>query len=680
MKEWFSISELVALRLVKLPTTQPAILSKAKREGWKSQPRNAVGGGLEYHISSFPPETQLALKQIYIKSLREMERAENPATFTAREAAKEAAEDPSIQGTAYSDAADYNRRKADKYLIIIEKSGSLKGKPLENWVNEWNQEHPDFKTSYFSIMRARRAYEAEGVSGLVGRFGSRAGASVVDERHYEFFRDHYLQESRPSVESVWRMTLGYALKSGHIADSSGFPSRISFVRLLEKRVAKDVAYRARYGYMAWNRKYADYIKRDYSEMRAGECWVSDHAQIDVLAVKDGTVKAPWLTAWIDARTGKFLGWNLHMEPPSSDYVFEAFYSAALRYGLPKSVLLDNGKDYRCKDFAGGRSYETRQKFEVGENKATPMLASLNVTPHFAIPYNAQAKPIERQFNKFKTWFSKRFETYRGGNVAERPETLAKKVKSGMAINFDELKEAMNEFIEEIFNNMPSNGKVLKGRTPNQMWAECFVEKREVRKEALKLFCMRSSGTVTIGRNGIKDGRYDAHYYSEWMSGMKGVKAYFRRPPDEMGTVWVFDAVDDSYLGEACLVSNVPFFAETEADRALLKAEMARKNRDRKRTAQQIKELEQESHICQLVYLKTGTDAIADTTVSDIAKPVSRIANSGMDKVAVQIQRDKDRETYSLNGLKPKKQAKPVPIFAFEADRIAYENSLKGEED
>ncbi len=31
-----------------------------------------------------------------------------------------------------------------------------------------------------------------------------------------------------------------------------------------------------------------------------------------------------------------------------------------------------------------------------------------VRPHFALPYNAQTKPIERDFLKFKTWFSKRF--------------------------------------------------------------------------------------------------------------------------------------------------------------------------------------------------------------------------------------------------------------------------------
>ncbi len=254
------------------------------------------------------------------------------------------------------------------------------------------------------------------------------------------------------------MTLGYASRRQQDFNPTKFPSKITFLRLLEKRVTEDVIYRARYGYMAWNRKYADYIVRDYSKLVAGECWVSDHAQIDVLVSDGDKVKAPWLTAWTDAKTGKFLAWDLHLEPPASDYVFSTFYAAAIRGGLPKRILIDNGKDYRCKDFAGGRNYETRHRVNVDENRATPMLTALGVNPHFAIPYNAQAKPIERQFGKFKSWFSKRFLTYRGGNVVERPEILQERVKAGQVVAFEDLKVALNDFIEDLFNNYPSSGK------------------------------------------------------------------------------------------------------------------------------------------------------------------------------------------------------------------------------
>ena len=58
-----------------------------------------------------------------------------------------------------------------------------------------------------------------------------------------------------------------------------------------------------------------------------------------------------------------------------------------------------------------------------------MLDELNVKVHFALPYNAQTKPIERDFLKIKELLSKHCVGYRGGNVVERPEKLAKRNQS-----------------------------------------------------------------------------------------------------------------------------------------------------------------------------------------------------------------------------------------------------------
>jgi hypothetical protein len=64
MKKWFSALELAG-GFLGLPPSRRAIADKAKREKWESRPRQGRGGGLEYHISSLPVETQraLALKQ-----------------------------------------------------------------------------------------------------------------------------------------------------------------------------------------------------------------------------------------------------------------------------------------------------------------------------------------------------------------------------------------------------------------------------------------------------------------------------------------------------------------------------------------------------------------------------------------------------------------------------------------
>lgn len=114
----------------------------------------------------------------------------------------------------------------------------------------------------------------------------------------------------------------------------------------------------------------------------GEVWVSDHAQIDVACLSpDGNIVFPWVTAWRDYKSGKWLGWILQCGHPNSDHIFQSFYYAAQRYGLPKDIIIDNGKDYRSKDFAGGRQF----KIEADQFKTTCMLSELNVRANFALP-------------------------------------------------------------------------------------------------------------------------------------------------------------------------------------------------------------------------------------------------------------------------------------------------------
>lgn len=59
MKEWFSARDLAGL--VGLPGHKKSVIIKARREGWQLRKRSGRGGGFEYHISSLPMETQLAI-------------------------------------------------------------------------------------------------------------------------------------------------------------------------------------------------------------------------------------------------------------------------------------------------------------------------------------------------------------------------------------------------------------------------------------------------------------------------------------------------------------------------------------------------------------------------------------------------------------------------------------------
>ncbi|AKD37528.1 helix-turn-helix domain-containing protein [Pasteurella multocida] len=81
-KEWYSAKELEGLD--GLPSHATNITRKAKNQGWISRDAKGVkGGGLEYHISSLPPETLAALGINHINSTTNKQAIfENTAEYT----------------------------------------------------------------------------------------------------------------------------------------------------------------------------------------------------------------------------------------------------------------------------------------------------------------------------------------------------------------------------------------------------------------------------------------------------------------------------------------------------------------------------------------------------------------------------------------------------------------------
>ena len=476
---------------------------------------------------------------------------------------------------AYRALPDWARRQVDKYLPLVKKTEGMGCAETEKEISRWNSENPEFATSSRSLRHARKRYRERGVTGVASKRGGRAGCTIVRDEWLDFFRSLYLKEAAPSADSCWVMT------QGRFSEEKDFPVPQTFVYQLRRRVPADAIFMARYGEAAWNRKYGMYIERDYSNIRCGEVWVGDHAQIDVaVADADGKPFFLWVTAWRDIKSGKWLGWLLHREPPNADHVFQSFYYACRDFGLPRHIYIDNGKDYRAKDFAGGRTKSG--KLVVNESSARSICAVLRADVHFALPYNAQAKNIERDFLKVKGHFSKHMPGYRGGHTKERPEALAGEIRRGKILGSGEFAALLSLHLFHNLNRAPSRGKNLRGLCPDELY-EREAENAFVEPEALSILCMRISGSRAIGRNGVKDSRSKETYFAEWMLGQKGRKVYLRRDPSDMEVAWVFDAGSDEYLGRGYRVEGVPAIVVGEEQRAALAAAMADK-RTARRTA------------------------------------------------------------------------------------------------
>lgn len=568
----------------------------------------------------------------------------------------------------YSNAPEWAKSKAEKYITIIKACKGLSGNPLEEFVIRWNKVNPDLKTSYPSVNRMRRRFEEFGMSGLLAQYGNRCGETVIKASCFEYFKNLCLVEGAPSLYSCWEITRGYAIRHDKI-DKDNFPSYQTFRRRLEREVPKQAIYLARYGHSKWNKKYGSYIERDYSTITCGKVWVADHAQIDVGCItSDGKVVFPWVTAWRDFKSGKWLGWILQTGTPNSDHIFQSFYYAADKYGLPTDVIIDNGKDFRCKDFAGGRKVV---KVDTNTAKTTSMLQELNVQVHFALPYNAQTKPIERDFLKIKELLSKHCVGYRGGNVVERPEKLVTEIKQGKLIPFDKFKEIFDDFIINILNQRPSQGKNLKGLSPNELFNQEFKEKITVSKDALKLFCMRTSRTFTIGRNGIKDGELDITYWADWMIANYGLKVYLRRDIQNYKEAWAFKEENQEFVEKVFATKAVVALNADKISKEEFKEAIGNKKRVQKIVrayAKQTQEIgiEEQCQNYKAAYLNS---------VADANPKVSKIANTNMDKAVRKNKKQESKGKQNLSILS-ENSAVTEKFYLFETD-LLLDEELKG---
>ena len=590
-----------------------------------------------------------------------------------QKAKRELNDDNVIELKKYSEAPIWSRYQADKYSEILQASKGYRGKRLQEFVTSWNSDKNNISTSYSSIIRMRERYSKYGVSGLLSRYGNTSGRTVVANDYFDYFKSLYLKEGAPSLQSCWEATFGYAKKIKQGLSQILFPSPKTFLRRLEREVPKDCIYLARYGQAAWNRKYGRYVERDYSNVVSGKVWVSDHAQIDVACLgPDGNVVFPWVTAWRDYKSGKWLGWLLACGSPNSDRIFQAFYYAAEAFGLPEDVIIDNGKDYRCKDFAGGRQVI---KIDTNKSRTTSMLDELNVQVHFALPYNAQTKPIERDFLKIKELISKHSVGYRGGNVVERPEKLAKEIKAGKIIPFEKFKTIFDDFIINILNKKPSRGKNLQGLSPDELFDMEFEGKITTSRDALKLFCMRTSKNFTIGRNGIKDSEFGITYWADWMMSKTGLKVYLRRDVQNYKEAWVFRADNEEFVGKVTAVKAVAALHANEISKEEFKEAMAAKKRHlnvAKSYIKQNREIGLEE-ICDN-YKIAYSSVIKDSKPKEKTN-VSIIANTKMDDA---IRKNKEMEAFGRQDLSiflDKNPQYEETLYLFETDKILEEEGI-----
>ena len=420
----------------------------------------------------------------------------------------------------------------------------------QKFVTFCSLEYPDRRISIDTLYRKWKAVKENDLKGLVDQRGKwRKGKSSIDETVWQAFLYYYLDEAQHPIQKCLEYTKMWAqeLRPDLYAD---IPSYSAFYRKLAS-VPEGVKVLGREGHKAYNDRCAPYIRRIYDDMASNEWWIADNHTFDgMVKDKDGKLHRPYLTAFLDARSGIFTGFYVTYNP-SSEATLIALRRGILEYGIPDNIYVDNGREFLTFDIGGlgHRKKKPKDGMELFEPPGVFKRLGINMTN--AIVRNAKAKIIERRFRDVKDSLSRLFNTYTGGNVVEKPERLKTVLKKDAIYTDDEFNEYVEAVIKYYFNMMPYNGAVEadKGKAKQDIFNEYLYKKRTASEEDLNLMLMRSGRPQKVGRRGvhldIAGGRID-YWNDEFVHLMFGKQVYFRYDPDNLSQIRIYD-LEDRYL-------------------------------------------------------------------------------------------------------------------------------------
>ncbi len=217
------------------------------------------------------------------------------------------------------------------------------------------------------------------------------------------------------------------------------------------------------------------------------------------------VSSPKWILWMDVKTRMVVGWTISWNE-TTESIAMALKNGIERWGRPKAIYTDNGKAYKGQILKGNELKETQGIYAA--------LGIEKDNQRHAIPYNAQAKNIERIFVDFKEDFAKRFISYKGGNILERPDMVKKLLKDielgKFVIEQEDLERIIEGYVEfrnHMYYKFPGRyghrGNGMNGRTPLEAFTEELPEDERfmIPEDKLRLLFLYEDAR-TVVQNGV----------------------------------------------------------------------------------------------------------------------------------------------------------------------------------
>lgn len=517
MNEWFAALELA--NLDGMPKTVSAVIRKAKKCQWQSRARQGRGGGLEYHISSLPQETQRALaikntnetiKKLESEPAGKLGKVEAAKLKFKEEVSKTITQTKRLDSLNKSEGlTGMSRDRMNAKLEIIKLWETFKKTCTETttaaqflFCHAYNQQQiqaPEWvrgvieKTSQPSLMKWLKKYRQEGITALAGNYGTRRGSGIFHTNKALYDLAVAMMTEFPHCDAK-QVSLAIAARKDKIGLAE-VPHVKTIARFMDtwKTQNKQV-----FAFIqspdAWRSKHGVAFG-DASEGidRYLQCWEMDSTPTDVM-LKDGRHT---LVVVIDIKTRRA---KILVNKTSKAVAVAALIRRAiLDWGVPESIKTDNGSDYTSKYLV-------------------EVLKALEIEHLICAPFSPDRKPfIESFFGTFNHSLLPLCQEYVGWSVAERKKIEDRKsfaqrhgeksdpIEMGF-MDAAQLQEFCDKWTDCLYFNEPHEG--LDGQSPAEVVAACINEGGLVRRigdeRALDYLLAEApgGGTRVVGKKGL----------------------------------------------------------------------------------------------------------------------------------------------------------------------------------
>ncbi len=465
-------------------------------------------------------------------------------------------------------------------------------------------------TSLLAEAKAFRNYQV-----WAGKLGRLPGTKKPDSAHWQALVPEYRgsrEYVRPGADQFWADHWKIYANENRVSLDYSYDTICQLYRLKYPEIQVPSYAQVRHYYKCyadqkalliarmgeeWYRNHvAGFIMREAPMVN--ECWFSDHhifdAAVRVMDQASGKWRAvrPWLTAWLDWGSLSFVGWSIRVISPNRDVIERSLRLAIERNGRvpPNHIYIDNGKDYKAQGFSRPAIAEQ------DEVRLATIAELLGSKVHFAIPYNARAKIIERMFRIVTEHFAKFWKSYRGSNPIQRPEAADAEWQNPENLpTLEDFTAAFALWIEHFYDQTASDGDTLKGATPALARAKFprVVRPAMEADSIYKAFLRELPGKPRdVMRGGIVRALnrfYRSDSLFQLLRQVKQVRV--KVDPDDISVVWIY-TLDGREVGPAKEIRSIPGLVDPEdaTNIEALREEQKRHNRqigDAKRLAREM---------------------------------------------------------------------------------------------